>query len=121
MRGYVRSVDVDMRTVLLREDDDAASSVVFDGMYAPHCLPAFREAVRDGRMVEVEVRDCIVRAWVSSLPTLHEALDALGYRTRPSDQHGVRIVVDAAGAVVFRGRAREAWAWLRAGRPTWAP
>jgi len=54
-------------------------------------------------------------------PTLHEALAAHGYSTRPSDQHGVRIVVDASGAVVFRGRAREAWAWLREGRPRTSP
>lgn len=47
-------------------------------------------------------------------PTLEEALAARGLTHKPTRTPGVRSVETAAGMVVFRGRAGEVWAWLKA-------
>ena len=49
--------------------------------------------------------------------TLNETLRALGYSTRPAALASQREVVDAAGRVVFTGRADAVWKWLADGRP----
>lgn len=54
---------------------------------------------------------------ISAGPTLLDLLADLGLTTRPTQVPGVREVLDSAGRVVFRGRAREAWEWLDEGRP----
>ena len=55
-----------------------------------------------------------------STQTLTETLAALGYTHRtprsPAPVYA-REVVDAAGRVVFTGRADAVWAWLADGRP----
>lgn len=57
-------------------------------------------------------------------PTLTEALRRAGYTHRRmpnTDKTGRREVLDAQGRVVFEGRARHVWAWMRRDQPATQP